>query len=129
MSEMFWKKKVEQALDTLALGGMKKVVIKDKDVILEYQGLSIWITESCMRFQLHLQGITADLNTEEMASLTYLMQMRSYSQFLSHVQYWIDEKAKQTNQFGIISKSLQQDMKEINETLKRCEKLLNNLPN
>lgn len=129
MSEMFWKKKVEQALDTLALGGMKKVVIKDKDVILEYQGLSIWITESCMRFQLHLQGITADLNTEEMASLTYLMQMRSYSQFLSHVQYWIDEKTKQKNQFGIISKSLQQDMKEINEILKRWEKLLNNLPN
>lgn len=85
-------KNIRESLDVLYLGGMKKIVIKDKDVILEYQGLSIWITESCMRFQLHLQGTTADLNTEEMTSLTYLMKIRSYSDFLPAVQNWIDKK-------------------------------------
>ena len=123
--------KIQRALDTLAFGSLIKMeVYQNTEVILRYPQGNVWLAESCVTFSTPVKGMQIHLNTEELNAISYLHENRALKDFISIVQNWIEskEKTKQKNQFGIISKSLQQDMKEINEILKRWEKLLNNLP-
>ncbi len=128
--EKIVKEKIIIALNLLSKAGAHSILRKvDGSIHLELVNGSIIVSHYGIQIYNRTNSIT--LNRSEFESLNILSTYAGQEICCGTVIEWNKEKerVKQTNQFGIISKSLQQDMKEINEILKRWEKLLNNLPN
>jgi len=134
--ELFWVEKIEKALNTLILGEGKEINIINNEVYLSISELEykfqIWIRDNGIEvIPASDPLVTLTLSENDLEALIYLFKMKDREPFIWTVESWIEakEKAKQQkNQFEIVSERIKQDMKEINEILKRCEKLLSNLP-
>lgn len=134
--ELFWVEKIEKALDTITREDESKVEIVNNELCIHLSkpnnSVQLWIKPNGIEIiPLFESNVSLTLGEDDMEALLYLFRMKDAQTFLWVIGRWIEkrEKAKQSNQFGIISERLKQDTKEISEILKRWEKLLNNLPN